>query len=93
MRKVSHTENPRVYITDFLTGDLAAEKGILSELAEVQALGAEREEQLKGRIEDAACLPMNLPSLLSTPRRPGPPSRSGAAPLNLSGIQWDADNA
>lgn len=47
---------PRVYITDFLTGDLAVERRILGELAEVRALGAEREEQLQGRIEDAACL-------------------------------------
>ncbi len=47
---------PRVYITDFLTGDLAVENRILGDLAEVQALGAEREDQLRGRIEDAACL-------------------------------------
>src|SRR5262249_27791968 len=46
----------RIYITDFLTGDLSVEQRILGELAEVIALGAEREEQLLGRIEDAACL-------------------------------------
>jgi D-3-phosphoglycerate dehydrogenase/C-terminal binding protein len=50
------TPRPRVYITDFLTGDLAVEHRILGELADVVALGAEREEQLRGRIEDAACL-------------------------------------
>ena len=47
---------PRIYITDFLTGDLDVEQHILGVLAELVALGAEREEQLKGRIEDGACL-------------------------------------
>ncbi len=46
----------RIYITDFITDDLRVERGILGDIAEVRALGAEREEQLKGRIEDAACL-------------------------------------
>jgi len=47
---------PQIYITDFLTGDLAAERDILGDLADITALGAEREEQLRGRIEDATCL-------------------------------------
>jgi D-3-phosphoglycerate dehydrogenase/C-terminal binding protein len=47
---------PRVYITDFIGGDLEVEKRILGGTAEVIALGAEREEQLKDKIEDAACL-------------------------------------
>lgn len=46
----------RIYITDFLTGDVGVEQRILGDLADVVALGAEREEQLRGRIEDAACL-------------------------------------
>jgi C-terminal binding protein len=52
------SEKPRVYITDFLKDDLSVEKGILGDLAEVRALGAEREEQLAGRIEDASCVMM-----------------------------------
>ena len=47
---------PRIYVTDFLTDELAVEKDILGDLAEVIALGAEREEQLEGRVEDATCL-------------------------------------
>ena len=47
---------PRIYITDFITDDLSVEKGILGDLAEVVALGVEREDQLEGRIEDAVCL-------------------------------------
>lgn len=46
----------RIYITDFITDDLAVEKSILGDLAELAALGAEREEQLAGRMEDAACV-------------------------------------
>src|SRR6266850_698822 len=46
----------RVYITDFIGDDLRVEKEILGELGEVIALGAQREEQLQDRIEDAACL-------------------------------------
>src|SRR6266705_2645282 len=46
----------RVYITDFIGDDLRVEKKILGELAEVRALGARREEELRDRIEDAACL-------------------------------------
>jgi hypothetical protein len=43
---------PRIYITDFLKDDLAVEKGIVGDLADVIALGAEREAELDGRIED-----------------------------------------
>ena len=50
------SHKPRIYITDFLTGDLTVERRILGEVADVIALGAEREEQLLGHIEDAACL-------------------------------------
>jgi D-3-phosphoglycerate dehydrogenase/C-terminal binding protein len=50
------SEKPRVYITDFINDDLSAERGILGDLADVRALGAERESQLEGRIEDAACI-------------------------------------
>ncbi|MCY3020309.1 MAG: C-terminal binding protein [Planctomycetota bacterium] len=49
-------EKPRVYVTDFVTDDLAVEKRILGDLADVRALGAQGEAQLEGRIEDAACL-------------------------------------
>jgi D-3-phosphoglycerate dehydrogenase/C-terminal binding protein len=52
------TERPRVCITDFITDDLAVEKGILGDLAHVYALQAEHEAQLEGRIEDAACVMM-----------------------------------
>src|SRR4051812_49374151 len=47
---------PKVYITDFIGDDLAVEQGVLGELALLEALGAQREEQLQGRVEDAACL-------------------------------------
>ena len=53
---MAHAERPRVYITDFIGDDLTVERRVLAELAEVQALGAQREEQLDGRIEDASCL-------------------------------------
>jgi C-terminal binding protein len=44
---------PRVIITDFLNDDLAPERGIFGDLAEVLALNAVSEEALAGRIEDA----------------------------------------
>lgn len=47
---------PRVYITDFIHGDPAVEQRVLGELAEVVTLGARRESELAGRVEDAACL-------------------------------------
>ena len=52
------SEKPRICITDFITDDLAVEKQILGDLAEVHALGAETERQLEGRVEDAACIMM-----------------------------------
>jgi hypothetical protein len=53
---MSPTEKPRVYITDFIGDDLKVEQGILGDLARVEALGAQREDQLKGRVEDGVCL-------------------------------------
>ncbi|HSU55115.1 MAG TPA: C-terminal binding protein [Candidatus Dormibacteraeota bacterium] len=50
------TPKRRVYITDFIGGDLETEIRILGDLAEVEALGAQNEDQLRGRLEDAACL-------------------------------------
>ena len=55
---VTMSEKPRICITDFITDDLAVEKQILGDLAEVHALGAESERQLEGRVEDAACIMM-----------------------------------
>jgi D-3-phosphoglycerate dehydrogenase/C-terminal binding protein len=49
-------KKPRIYITDFIDGSLEVEQRILGKVAAVEALGAEREEQLRGRIEDASCL-------------------------------------
>ncbi|HUF62088.1 MAG TPA: C-terminal binding protein [Verrucomicrobiales bacterium] len=43
----------KVVVADFLEEPLVVEREILGDLAEVSALGAEKEEQLKGRIEDA----------------------------------------
>jgi D-3-phosphoglycerate dehydrogenase/C-terminal binding protein len=51
-------EKPRIYVTDFIDDDLSVERHILDGLADVQSLGAERESQLEGRIEDAACIMM-----------------------------------
>ena len=51
-----HTEKPPVYITDFIGDDLEVEQRILGDLARVEALRAQREDQLKGRVEDAVCL-------------------------------------
>lgn len=46
-------ESFRVIIADFITDDLAVEHEILGDLAQVEALGAMREEELAGRVEDA----------------------------------------
>jgi D-3-phosphoglycerate dehydrogenase/C-terminal binding protein len=46
----------RIYITDFLTDELSVERENLGDLADVVAVGAEREEQLHGVVEDADCL-------------------------------------
>jgi D-3-phosphoglycerate dehydrogenase/C-terminal binding protein len=50
------SEKPRVYITDFIDGSLDVEQRILGDLASIKAIGAQREEQLNGQIEDAVCL-------------------------------------
>src|SRR5262245_36066632 len=46
----------RVVITDFITGDLAPERQVLGELAELVALDATSEQDLVGQVEDAAAL-------------------------------------
>src|SRR6185312_3696238 len=48
----------RVIITDFISDDLAPERKILGAVAQVEALNALREEDLFGRIEDAAAIMM-----------------------------------
>ena len=52
------TELPtyRVVITDFLTDDLAPEREVLADLADVLALGATNEDQLVGQVEEADAL-------------------------------------
>ena len=47
---------PKIYITDFIGDDLAVEQRILHGVADIAALGAQREEQLLNRVEDASCL-------------------------------------
>jgi len=42
----------RVVITDFIDDDLAIERAVLDELADVEALLALEEDQLQGRVED-----------------------------------------
>jgi phosphoglycerate dehydrogenase-like enzyme len=51
-------DKPLVLITDFIADDLKLEKRILGDIAEVRALGAEREGELSGRIEEATCIMM-----------------------------------
>lgn len=46
----------RVVVTDFLTDDLAPERRVLADLAEVSALGAMHEDQLIGQVEEADAL-------------------------------------
>src|SRR5215470_7023417 len=53
---MAQKEPARVYITDFIGDGAEVEQRILGNLARVQPLQALREEELKGRIEDAACL-------------------------------------
>jgi C-terminal binding protein len=48
----------RVVVTDFVSGDLEPERRVLDGLASVEALGAAREEDLAGRIEDADAVMM-----------------------------------
>lgn len=49
---------PVVIITDFINDDLAIEKSILGDVADVIALDVEGEPNLLGRIEDADCVMM-----------------------------------
>lgn len=49
-------EKLRVVITDFLTDALEPERRVLGDLADVTALDAYREEDLRGRVEDADAL-------------------------------------
>lgn len=44
---------PRVVITDFISGDIAPERGILGDLADVTALNVTDESELVGKIEGA----------------------------------------
>src|SRR5262245_4594088 len=46
----------RVVITDFITGELTPERQILGELADLVALDAYSEDDLRGRVEDADAL-------------------------------------
>jgi D-3-phosphoglycerate dehydrogenase/C-terminal binding protein len=48
------TRRHQVVITDFLVDELAPERGVLGDSAEVTALGAHKEDDLVGRIEEAA---------------------------------------
>ncbi len=57
-KPLAMSEKPRVYVTDFINDELAVEKSILGDIADIRALGVEREDQLKGRIEDGACIMM-----------------------------------
>ncbi len=47
---------PRAVVTDFIADDLEPERRVLGDLAEVVALDAQAEDDLAGRIEDAAAL-------------------------------------
>jgi len=47
------TTRYKVIVTDFVADELATEKRILGDIADVAAFDAHNEEQLVGRIEDA----------------------------------------
>lgn len=47
---------PRVIVADFQTGKMDVEQKILGELADVEPLNVHSEEQLWGRVEDAAAI-------------------------------------
>jgi D-3-phosphoglycerate dehydrogenase/C-terminal binding protein len=49
---------PRVVITDFVAGPLDTERGILGDVADVEALDASAEDEIAGRIEDADAIMM-----------------------------------
>lgn len=52
------TSKPQVIITDFISEPLDIEREILGDLADVSALGAEREPELAGHIEEADIIVM-----------------------------------
>lgn len=52
------SKRPRVVITDFVTGPLETERGILGDVADVVALCATDEDQIAGRIDDADAMMM-----------------------------------
>jgi C-terminal binding protein len=52
------SSRPRVVITDFIAGPLETERRILGTIAEIVALDASSEEELVGKIEDAAAIMM-----------------------------------
>ena len=52
------TDLAKVVVTDFITDQLTDEKRILDGIATVEALGAEHEDDLAGRIEDADAMMM-----------------------------------
>jgi D-3-phosphoglycerate dehydrogenase/C-terminal binding protein len=52
------SQRPRVVITDFIAGPLEMERRILGEAAEIVALDAATEDELRGKIEDADAIMM-----------------------------------
>ncbi|REK11209.1 MAG: C-terminal binding protein [Planctomycetota bacterium] len=52
------SQRPRVVITDFVAGPLETERKVLADIADVVALDASSEEEIAGRIEDAAAIMM-----------------------------------
>jgi len=52
------SQRPRVVITDFVAGPLETERRVLGEVAEIEALDASSEDEIVGRIEDAAAIMM-----------------------------------
>lgn len=47
---------PKIIVTDFIAGSLAPETSVVGDIADVEALAAEREDDLFGRVEQAAAL-------------------------------------
>ncbi len=47
------TRRPKVFVTDFITDRLDTEREILGDIADLAALGANHEDELRGHIEDA----------------------------------------
>ena len=50
------TTRPKVFVTDFITDKLETERQILGDIADLAALGAHHEDELRGRIEDAEAI-------------------------------------